>query len=221
MTHKIVDSADGISICGKRSGGWVFQFHNSLDCSVSLEYSTQMVTYAYASSWSGISDVSIIGVGSGSVVMFQVDEHALCGFVSFRINYGSMSRYVYANELSTDCSWSHFSRDENNDDYLSIENMGKTNNRWCLRIGNPKSFRLQVTYNSKMCFGTDARDWSGLNDQVNLAVGARSFAVVYVSTNLFAGYVTACYCDLNGRRFVTYANSLTQSGGITVYHNVI
>lgn len=37
----------------------------------------------------------------------------------------------------------------------------------------------------------------------------------------FAGYVTACYCDLNGRRFVTYANSLTQSGGITVYHNVI
>lgn len=69
-----------------------------------------------------------------------------------------------------------------------------------------------------MCFQDDAREWTNLKDCETKIIPANGSITVQISTNWTAGYITTCYCD-NNRRIITYAHSLTKSGGINVATN--
>ncbi len=88
---------------------------------------------------------------------------------------------------------------------------------WDVKISNPNSFAVQVSYNSKMCFESDAKNYTNLNDLVTITIPANSSVTVTINGNGTAGWITTCidyrYESSNYRR-VTCANGL--SGNLTM-----
>lgn len=88
---------------------------------------------------------------------------------------------------------------------------------WEVKISNPNSYAVQVTYNSKMCFESDAKNYTNLSDLVTITIPANSSVIVTINGNGTAGWITTCidyrYDSYNQRR-VTCANGL--SGNLTM-----
>ena len=88
---------------------------------------------------------------------------------------------------------------------------------WEVKISNPNSYAVQVTYNSKMCFESDAKNYTNLSDLVTITIPANSSVIVTINGNGTAGWITACIDYRFGsynRRRVTCANGL--SGSLTM-----
>lgn len=83
---------------------------------------------------------------------------------------------------------------------------------WEVKISNPNAYAVQVTYNSKMCFESAAKNFTGLSDLVTVTIPAHSSITVTINGNGTAGWITTCidyrYSTYN-RRKITCANGLS------------
>jgi hypothetical protein len=88
---------------------------------------------------------------------------------------------------------------------------------WKVKITNPNAYAVQVTYNSKMCHESDAKNYTNLTDLETIIIPANSSTTVTINGNGTAGWITTCidysYGGSSYRR-VTCANGL--SGDLTM-----
>lgn len=85
---------------------------------------------------------------------------------------------------------------------------------WDVKITNNNSFAVQVTYNSKMCFESAAKNFTGLNDLVTITIPANSSITVTINGNGAAGWITTCIdyaYSTNCYRRITCANGLSSN----------
>ena len=75
-------------------------------------------------------------------------------------------------------------------------------------------------YNSKMCFQSDAINWTNLKDVLSIIILANGSKEIYISTNWTAGFISTSYIE-NGHRIVTCANNLSSPGAISSINNII
>ena len=107
--------------------------------------------------------------------------------------------------------------------FLIIENLGKSGTKWSIKITNNSSTAVTVYYNKKMCYLTDAKNWTGLKDvnKTPIEIISGGSATVTISENWFATSITVSYVTSDGVRRITYADGLTTSGGMNVKTNKI
>ena len=113
-------------------------------------------------------------------------------------------------------------------EYLQLELVSRSGflfYNWKVKITNPNPYDVQVTYNSKMCFEGDAKNYTNLVDLVTITIPKESSKTVDVGANGFAGWITFSidytYWSTAYRR-VTCADGL--SGNLTMntpIHNQI
>lgn len=113
-------------------------------------------------------------------------------------------------------------------EYLDLNLTGKTSDGWQVELINGNSYEVNAAYNTKMCFQSDAAEFSDLSDIETVQIPANGSETVTVSGNGTAGYVVASVgYSLNGNNYrrITYANGLTESGTSyslnTPLHNVV
>lgn len=106
--------------------------------------------------------------------------------------------------------------------FLELSIIAKSGTTWSIRIYNTCSFSITCYYNKKMCFGSDAKQWTNLGNNVNhFTLGAHVGSSVSISENWFATHITASYVN-SGYRIITYADRLNAStNNMNIYHNVI
>ncbi len=91
---------------------------------------------------------------------------------------------------------------------------GRYQNKWVLWVYNFTSTPRTIIYNSKMCFESDAENWSNLNDIDTTPVSIYNFTTIYIQDNFFAGAVAMSYLETTysfQERKITYGNQLTTS----------
>ena len=103
--------------------------------------------------------------------------------------------------------------------FLSFAISSKIGNIWRVKITNTSSEELEVSYNIKMCYLKDAKNWTGLSDLNTLYISSYSTVTVSISENWFATSIAASYVRGN-YRIITYADQLS-TDGLSVYQNVI
>ena len=108
----------------------------------------------------------------------------------------------------------------NNPEYLQLKLLSRSGfivYDWLVRIYNPNPYAAHVTYNSKMCFESDAKNFTGLKDLVTVTIPSYSSIAVTIKGNGTAGWITTSidysYCG-QGYRRVACANGL--SGSLTM-----
>ena len=127
------------------------------------------------------------------------------------------SLYCYDKDIRLTAHWT--------ESFLAIENLGKSGTKWNIKITNNSSTAVTVYYNKKMCYLSDAKNWTGLkdvngeNEEIILEPG-ESYQVK-ISENWFATSITVSYVVNGEIRMVTYADGLKTNGGINIKYNKI
>lgn len=105
---------------------------------------------------------------------------------------------------------------------VSFENRIWNNSRWNIRVYNPNSFPVTISYNTKMCNEGDAKNWTNLSDLVSNKLSAGSSITVNITQNWFATSVAFSYIGNNNHRYITYASNLDKTKlTMTVLYNRI
>ena len=73
---------------------------------------------------------------------------------------------------------------------------------------------------SKMCFLTDAKNWTGLSNVKSITIPARTSTTVKISENWFATSIAVSYVK-GGVRRITYADELNTNGSMHIMYNKI
>ena len=104
---------------------------------------------------------------------------------------------------------------------MVIENLGKSGTTWSIKITNPSSKAVTVYYNKKMCYLSDAQNWTGLNDVASFTLTSGSSKTITISENWFATSITVSYVTSSGVRMITYANNLDANKTMNIMTNKI
>ena len=221
----------GLKLVGKTDDGWRVRLTNGNSFKVYAAYNSKMCFGSDAKVFSDLSDIEDVAISANSSKTVTVSENGTAGYVAASIGYtlnGHHYRRVsYANGLSY--SGSSYSMNSvlyntvTEQDYPEVDEIpdcltftinGKSDGQWKVKINNPNSEAVEVTYNTKMCFKSDAQDYGGCTDQESITINANKSKTVYVSTNGTAGYITAridYYYQGFPYSLVTYANKLKTS----------
>lgn len=84
---------------------------------------------------------------------------------------------------------------------------------WTIKVSNNSNSKINVIYNTKMCFENDAINWTGLGDIDYFDLQAGESKIVEVESNGFATHVAFSYVAGN-KRYVTYANEFDSSNNM-------
>lgn len=223
---KVVPATD-IAIITKKGSQWLVQFTNYYDPSYRLEYNSKMCYEDDAKYWTGLKDVNICYLEYGESEFVYISENYYATHIAARFVNKYYEYYVYANELNANGNMSVGRRISYVYNYLQIENKGKVNGKWKIKVSNPLDKSIAVYYNSKMCNYDDAKNWTGLNDIPSpVTISANSYEYVYISPNWFATSIAISYIDNvgyieNGYRLISYADGLNTNGSMNVYNNRI
>lgn len=211
--------ATDIGIITKVGSEWLVQFTNDHGSSFRLEYNSKMCYEDDAKNWTGLKDVNICYLNFGESKFVYISENYFATHIAARFVSENYEHYVYANELNANGNMSVGRKVSYVYHYLQIKNEGKVNGKWKIKVSNPLSKSVAISYNSKMCNYNDAKNWTGLSNVNNLiSVPANSYKYVYISPNWFATSITISYID-NGYRLISYADGLNTNGSMNVYNN--
>ncbi len=98
--------------------------------------------------------------------------------------------------------------------YLRFQLVGN-NNGWQVKIINDNKFAVNVTYNYKMCFKDDAKNFTGLKHLSDVTIPAYGSRQVTIQENGTACYIVAAInYSLNGKNYrrISYVNELEKDG---------
>lgn len=105
-------------------------------------------------------------------------------------------------------------------EYPSLSIVNKSGLTWQIQIRNTSSMGINLSYNSKMCFLSDAKNWTGLKDISTIYLAPYMSKTVSISENWFATSITCSYI-YEDYRVITYADSLSTNGTLSIYNNLI
>ncbi len=98
--------------------------------------------------------------------------------------------------------------------FLRFQLIGKTNG-WQVKIINDNKNAVNITYNYRMCFKDDAKNFTGLKHLSDVTIPAYSSRQVTIQENGTACYIVAAInYSLNGKNYrrISYVNELEKDG---------
>lgn len=102
--------------------------------------------------------------------------------------------------------------------YLDIDNKGWKDGAWQIEVTNNSSARIEVVYNTNMCFYGDAERWEGLKDPDHYFLDAGASHILPVYGNGSGTSVAFSYIA-NDLRLITFADGLHEDKSISVHHS--
>ncbi len=137
--------------------------------------------------------------------------------------YSAVGKIGSTNRIEYKCAECGHRTDKKPDKvYLDISKVVKNNGKWDVTISNFLDTEVTALYNGKMCFDTDAQNWTGLTDVSKINIPSGSSRTVTISGHLSANAIAVSYVK-DGVRLISCIDQLTDSGGKRVrysYKNV-
>ncbi len=195
-----------IGIVGKNGSTWIINVINTYGSNRIFEYNTKMCFGWDAQNWTDLRHLVSFTLAASESRTVEITENGTAGYIATSFISETERNIRYANQLSENNNNSSMTVSDGIIyifNYLSLSNSGKSSGTWTIKISNPLSVGITVYYNEKMCFEGDAKNWTSL-----------------IATNGVAGHITTSYFS-NGKRVISYANGLSNSGGISVKYNYI
>lgn len=213
-----LDVYNNIWLERKDGNKWYFSVTNLYSDDRILEYNTKMCTGSDAQNWTGLVDTDSFWLYKGYRTVVSVAENGFSTHAAISLKNDDVRNVYYINELNADGTMNV----QHNMLYtnLRLSIVSKQGSTWKIRIYNPSSNEVTVSYNEKMCNGGDAQNWTGLNNIVKIKVKAYSSETVSISENWWATTIAVSY-EKGGYRVISYADGLNTNGNINVKYRQI
>lgn len=199
----------------KSNSVWTIEVKNPNSTPVEFIYNKKMCHFDDAKNWTNLTDVSYKTVSGNSTEIVTISENLFATSVSFSFFNGETKYMIFGDGLS-DNGMIDFRINQKSQTYNTrIRLMGKDNNKWLIKLKNTTSNQMLVEYNTKMCFHSDAQNWTGLLDLADFYLQADETRYIYISEN---GTATSIAITLSGQtlHYSYYANNLSTSGTMSL-----
>lgn len=193
-----------------------------------MTYNSKMCFDDAARNFYGLRDLVDVTIPGKSTKLVTISENLTATFITAAINYTldgvKYRRITSANELSTSGTLRQrgteiqvvagFPEVKTVPNYITmvpVSRSGFLYYTWGIKISNPNSFAVEVSYNAKLCFEGDAKAFESLADIVTVTIPANSSKTVTINHNGTAGWIAASVnYSYNGYEYrrITYADGL-------------
>ena len=199
----------------KNNSTWTIEVKNPNSTKVDFIYNKKMCHFDDAKNWTNLTDVSYGTVLGNSTTIVSISENLFATSVSFSFFSGSYKYMIFGDGLDTEGKLD-FRINKKAQSYNSrIRLMGKDGTKWLLKIKNTTSYRALLEYNTKMCFHTDAQNWTGLLDLTDLYLEPNEMRYIYISENGTATSIALTFSNTN-TQCSYYANNLNTNGTMSL-----
>lgn len=207
---------------------WDIKLVNPNPVAVSVTYNSKMCFDDAARNFYGLRDLADVIVPANSSTTVRIAGNGGAQFITAAINYtinGTRYRRVSsANGIALGSTnplqhhevqvASQFPEVGSVPSYITmvpVSRSGFLYYTWGIKISNPNSFAVEVSYNAKLCFEGDAKAFERLADIVTVTIPANSSKTVTINHNGTAGWIAASVnYSYNGYEYrrITYADGL-------------
>lgn len=213
-------------------GTWTLRLINCTGKKTNFYYNYLMCNYDDAKKWTNLTNMAQTGfLNDGESIDIKISENVFATSIAVSYVTGSTRKIYYANNLNASKgSMSAYaasvsvSNNYSSQYAIGVRLIGKDVNTWLIELTNTSSERKTFTYNTKMCFEGDAKNFTGLNDKRSITLnGGETNTSIRISENGFATDITVSYdeeaSDDLTYRYVFYAHNLSISGSMSAFGN--
>lgn len=199
----------------KTDSVWTIEVKNPNPSSVDFIYNKKMCNLDDGKNWTNLTDVSYKTVGGNSSTTVTITENAFATSVSFSFFNGSTKYMIYGDGLYGNgmIDFRFFQKTQSYNNKIRL--MGKDGTKWLIKLKNTTSYKALVEYNTKMCFYSDAQNWTGLLDLADLYLQPGETRYIYISENGFATSIAVTFSGQN-TNCSYYADNLSTSGTMSL-----
>ena len=179
-----------------------------------------IMTFFEDNGWYYRTNLEIYGGHSGGPMLVTTNGSLYaCGIATYRAA-------TYTGGIRFDSFMYNFIRSfsySRTTNFCNMEVTGKNGSTWHIRITNCCSFSIDLYYNTKMCFESNALNWSGLNNVSQpISLSPNGYANVNISENWFATHVVCSFVTDCGHRWITAGKNLnSQNNTLTLQYATI
>lgn len=202
---------------GKNGNVWTLLINNQTNVPKTIEYNSKMCNKDDAENWENLKDIVKGTIRPNSYYICKISENYFASYIAIRTIYKTEEHRLTINELNVNGYMYVSEQKLIHYDYLNISNEGKDNG-WKIKITNPTSDSLIVSYNSKMCNFDDAKNWKNLKDIKTIFISSNSSSIIKISENWFATSIAVSYVA-DSKRLITYATDLNTNGTMTIMNH--
>ena len=213
-----LDVYNNIWLERKDGNKWYFSVTNLFSDDRIIEYNTKMCTGSDAQNWTGLVNTNSFWLYSGKTTIVCIEENGFSTHAAISLKNDDVRNVLYIDQLNADGTMNVQYNTLYTNLRLSI--VSKQGSTWKIRIYNPSSNEVTVSYNEKMCNSGDAQNWTGLNNIVKIKIKAYSSEPVSISENWWATTIAVSY-EKDGHRVISYADGLNTNGNINVKYRQI
>lgn len=179
------------TVVSSNSSSLVLNLQNRSGSQKTVVYNSKLVSETNALYWQNLSNLQYVKIPSGSSANLTIERTSECYCVFSYITglYVHVSTVVRAYGTSNCYLDYHLHRAVQGYGGHNILNLGKSGNSWMMMLRNTSNQRYRVEYNSRMCTGSDAQNWTNLVDVVSDYAEAHDDFVFLVSEYGFSTHI--------------------------------
>lgn len=215
-----------VTIIGKSDNKWVLKLANETDKTGNFIYNQKMCHENDAKNWTGLTDICVtypLKVNQYAIIEIEENGTATHIAISYINKADNKRKIFYASCLNVDCTLDSNSTETDTYNYekhdLKVSIAGKNKSKWLLTLTNKSKKSRKIEYNSRMCNGNDAENWTGLsNVEATHYLRSGESVCVRITENGTATHIAISYID-GDYRYIFYADNLDPKGTMTAHEN--
>jgi hypothetical protein len=221
LTQTTKTNDDNIELIGKTTdSGWLVKFKNNSGITNTVTYNSTLCNEDDAKYWKNLNNTVSFNLADKQSKIIKIKSNYYANSIAAKITNKKEITTYYINNMNTNGYMNIGKSSEAIYYHLNISIVGKSSNKWQIRIFNTFYEDVMITYNTKMCHEGDAREWKNLTNCASLIITKNSYKIVTIQENWFASFITVSYV-YNGKRIITYANELNTNKTLNMLTNII
>jgi hypothetical protein len=207
---------------GKCDNSWVMMFKNTSNEKKEIQYNAKMCTEDDAKNWFNLVDVKSDEIEKKESYVFMVQENGFSTHIALRILDSSNEVRFWINNLDMLTNLSIGTSKIERFFYLKLSIISKSGNQWCINVKNETSSPIYFVYNKKMCFKSDALNWTNLNDiSKEILLDSNQSTSITIFENWFADSIAVSYINNNNKRLISCDYKLSSGNNSMAMENNI
>ena len=202
-------------VLSMQNSAYTVQLFNYSNETIELFYNKQMCNGSDAINWTGLTNIGYKNIPANSSTQVSINTYGTATHIAFSYLKNGYRYITYADGV--DVADEDINVEVNKVAYSlgTISLLGKNGSDWLVKVKNNSNQTYSVQYNAKMCNGSDAQNWTHLNDVRSFSLAAGGETNITISENGFSAYIALRITD-DDYCTTYYANNLNSNCTMTL-----
>lgn len=202
-------------VLSMQNSTYTIRLYNYSDETIEMFYNKQMCNEGDAINWTGLTNIGYKNIPANSSTQVSVSTYGTATHIAFSYLKNGYRYITYADGVDVDDKDINVQVNKVMYSLGTVSLLGKNGSDWLIKVRNTSNQIYSVQYNSKMCNGSDAQNWTHLNDVCSFNLTPGSETNITISENGFSAYIALRIVD-DDYSTIYYANNLNSNCTMTL-----